>query len=705
MIQDNDVLLQVIAWLRKIICGDEQDEDDDEISSDEDDSTDEDDSSEDSQGSFSEGDWQYPHDKDIKCPSLKTEKLGKSKYDKVPVCGDEQDEDDYEISSDEDDSTDEDDSSEDSQGSFSEGDWQYPYHKDMKCPSLKTEKLGKSKYDKVFGPYRYDRVPERSLASREGARKKDNQSLSGKGTKRGPEGKGIPIQYVSLKDPDNSDGCGEIEKVEVMDSKSRISIPNQPSYEIVRQTCKERINAKRFKEKKSNDYCNSTDLKSWIFTPTHDRVFTGNLNLTHTMVKPDSEEEIFKSYVHVLVVRSGEFEQYCKRWGSSHVIMELPPEVPAWFAEYGDKCTAEAGKIGYARKFIQAFAQKYRLETIFMLDDNIPHFLEVVTDNGVIRRDEAGHVELQNIPLFKVLKHLEDLYDYEAPAPKEEYELCLGYDERSRHSYTGPPCIDDFENNEFQHIDYGVIGISRFGPYTRSRTKKPFKNTHVYKLCLINIQALERMKIEYKPWEVWEDLHLNNDCDQNGLYVVKFNRFVARCRNLHTWQPTVYEWSSETRLEVEGTVKLQKAADESDALLKYTRDWAAPGRCEDLNDSIQKPVELVSLVHKVKQLRRGKHHFASVRPDSLEEYLHITGLGLASFEKHVLVLPKTACLESGLVTLSDFRLRVIGLHFEPVSGDGEQDWNRVVTSHNVHQFDVSLILVYIEGKSKYNCEK
>ena len=369
----------------------------------------------------------------------------------------------------------------------------------------------------------------------------------------------------------------------------------------------------------------------------------------------------------------------------------MPVEVPDWYEEYGDKCTAEAGKVGYARKFIQAFARKYELKTIFMLDDNIPYFSDVqVTENGEIRRDGSDHVELKDVPLFNLLRHLEGLYDSTAGAPKENYDLHMDFVCKTRNSYTGPP------------HDYGVIGIAKFRGYTKGRMKKPFKNTHVYKLCLINMEALDWKEIQYKPWEVWEDLHLNNDCDQNGLYVVKFNRFVAHVRNLQTWQPKVYEWNSETRLEVESTRKLSKAADESDTLLKYIRDWAPPTppkRWEDYYPSGPKPAELVRLVNKIKKLCPANHHFASVCPSKLGSYLHDMP-GLASFEKHVLVLPKTACCNSQWLTLNDFKREVIKPHFEAASADKELLF-QVVSSHNVCTYDVSLILVYVEGRSKY----
>ena len=200
-------------------------------------------------------------------------------------------------------SSDEEDSSESPQDSFVE--WQCPYHKDMKCPSLKTGKLGKSKYDRVFGPYSYDKEPERNLASR----KVKGKTSPAKSTEILAE-RGDQNQFMSYDASHVCPNCSvtvrhKITRINILNTNTRVLVPGGARYEEVRRKLKGQGETPRKKQTQHS----TTDLKSWIFTPTHDRILKGSLNLTHNMVDPDSKEDIFKSYVHVLVVRSGEFEQ------------------------------------------------------------------------------------------------------------------------------------------------------------------------------------------------------------------------------------------------------------------------------------------------------------------------------------------------------------------------------------------------------------
>ena len=234
---------------------------------------------------------------------------------------DEEGESEYEFEEDSD-SSEDDEICYDQQPSLLEEDWQYPYLKDMKCGHLKNKKLAKGKYDAVFGPYRYGITPERNLASRGAKRKVPDIDVD----KKKPEGC-TPGRYRSYTSEHSTcTTCAttvenKISKIKVTIGKenisSRISIPDSARYEVVRQALQKKptINTE-------------TDLKSWIFTPTYNRVLKGYFNLTHNMVDCSMGGEISKSYVHLLVVRAGEFEKYCKMWSASHVILELPVEVP-----------------------------------------------------------------------------------------------------------------------------------------------------------------------------------------------------------------------------------------------------------------------------------------------------------------------------------------------------------------------------------------
>ena len=574
--------------------------------------------------------------------------------------------------------------------------WLFPYHKNMRTKSL-PKTTAEGKYCRIFGRYEFGKKPVRNVfqeqepAGRKVPKKQPREPAS--------RYKSYTAAHNTCADCSISVG-NQIIPVNIVGTESRLLIPNRARFDIVRQKLKclqlstlevntlvEMLPEERFTEPEYS----SDRLKSWIFTPTHGRAMSGNLNLTHNMVFQKSGKEKFAQYVHVLVVRRGQFEEYCRIWGSSHVILELPDMVPIWYQKHQENCTAEAGKIGYARKFIQAFAEQYSLNTIFMLDDNMPYFYEIVTYKGLdgkehIERDAENRVKQERVPLYKVLKHVELLHDTDAQAPKKEFEAHKEYTGTSRGAYTGPP------NN------YGVIGIRKHDKYNTTRVVNPFKNTHVYSLCMLNIKVLEEKGIRYQPWQAWEDLHLNNECDDKGLYVVKYNRFKVFKRNLSTWQREGFQWSNDVELK-EGNMMTDE---EGDILFRWIRRFARPGRCEKswpADSNI--PSEMSNLVDRIMQLCRAKDHIVAVHPKLLRTYLEDTR-GLMDFVKHVLVLPLNVCIESGLKTVRSFRKELVEKHFKGTEKGGIVRF-KVVTSHNVQEFRLSMILVYVEGKSKLMC--
>ena len=567
--------------------------------------------------------------------------------------------------------------------------WQHPYHKNMKAGDL-PKTTAEGKYCRIFGPYKYGEKPKRNVFY-------DDKMRQKKTVKK----KSDICPYKSYSADHNA--CPQcsitvghrIVEVQIVGEESRLWIPNRHRYRVVLDalgipnfgTCDADTLAELPTQKLEYK---DNHLKSWIFTPTHGRAGTGNLNLTHSMVCPVSKS--FMSYVHVLVVRPGQFEEYCRIWGSSHVIMELPTLVQEWYHQgHEENCTAEAGKVGYARRFIQAFADTYHLHTIFMLDDNMPYFYELVTckkDDGkeYIARDADNQVSQKRVPLFRVLKHLESIFDSDGEPPMDTFEAHEKYTGLlTRSSYTGPP------------DKYGVIGIKKHNRYNTTRVVNPFKNTHVFSLCLINVTALQSEGIKYKPWQAWEDLDLNNECDNKGLYVVKYNRFKMVKRHLSTWQREGFAWNEDTRLDCETNF----AEEEVNILFRWIKCYARPGRwslawpigeaiCPHVND----------LVERVKKLYRAKHHFAAVYPDPrvLQNYLHNTP-GLSQFENHVLILPVRACKTAKLTQLGAFKKEIVERHFEAL--EGQEIRFKVVTSHNVNEFQLRMILFYIEGKSEY----
>ncbi len=59
------------------------------------------------------------------------------------------------------------------------------------------------------------------------------------------------------------------------------------------------------------------------------------------MVSPDGKSIQF---IHILVVKSCDYEKFVSQWGATHVILRLPDEMPGW------RNDAESGGVGYARR-------------------------------------------------------------------------------------------------------------------------------------------------------------------------------------------------------------------------------------------------------------------------------------------------------------------------------------------------------------------
>ncbi len=579
--------------------------------------------------------------------------------------------------------------------------WRYPYHRELKTEVLKTQ-LGPGKYDRIFGPYKYSPLPRpdnqgpvRSLVNR----KHGQQSLVGssKSETRRITTKGFESKRAqhTCKDCDFE---VEHKMVNFRPLECKILIPNRPCYAIVRRILQNV--GKKAGPRLALDEQTVTDLKTWIFTPTHGRSLLGNLNLIHNMV--DEETKQFKSFVHVLVVQRSQFKEYAQRWKSSHVIIQLPDSMP------GIGIPADIGRIGYARRFIQLLAEKIGMETVFMMDDNIPYLYDVKTNmiHGEPQIEvKDKKLQRRNVPLYTILKHIESQFNgsKEPPLPKDQFKPNAEAKQQNKdrlEGYTGP-----------SH-KYGVIGILRNGRYT-NRVCNPFKNTHIVGLSFLNIKALQEHNIRYEPWPVWEDLTLNNDCDQSGLFVVKYNRFLFIKRHIPSWLPDVYKWDDKTDLEERKDGKAD--ADRSlEILLSYVQSWAPPQYCRSwpdradrgfpdmkaLETKIQKKMEESIKIH---QSTIHKHHVVFFYPtynlDLVPKYLTETP-GLGHFTHHVMIFPIEACLKLQLTTVENFKTKIIDKNF--IGQDGvSQPLFEVVTSHNPKEFNIKMVLVYVEGRGKY----
>lgn len=586
--------------------------------------------------------------------------------------------------------------------------WEYPYWRFMENSSSLPTEVGDGKYTRVYGSYVYGKKPQ---PLRKPAVKKDQRPVAKLNDNFDSD------QYKAFsRKGHRCVGCSRDTDtinttVSISGEDVSISIPHSRRFlPLVEKLCIQSRES-QFQDSLGSSfmsqgsrrhsigsYTQRQKLKSWIFTPTYRRELDANLNLTHTMVDMATGDPV--DFVQILVVRPEEFKVYCETWQSTHAILQMPNALPY---ENGEVANVNEGGVGFARLFIQLFSEKFNLEHIFMIDDNVPFLYEIVRgkNNGkeVIIRDTSRNVELKRVSMFKVLSDLESQMEHHATAPKESHAFepfCQsGYEEDDcceRHSFTGPPC------------QYAILGIMKARPSAR-KIVNPFKRVHVFSLVYVNIEALKQQRIQYKPWPVFEDVNINNDCDRKGMWVCKYNRFLMAKTHLKTWLPDVYEWSWQDSLAaMKQTVDV--VDDWMNPLVQWLKCNAPPKRVlPDLQlASIASVIDekLAELQSEIRQIRCGSHLCIVLRNSSTEcqplsriiGNLYQETDGIGGFQKHAIFVPVVMCLKESLLTLEDFRSKLIQLCFED-----DTDF-KVLTSHNILYFKVPMLLLVVDGTGK-----
>ena len=293
----------------------------------------------------------------------------------------------------------------------------------------------------------------------------------------------------------------------------------------------------------------------WIFHPSHrDDPRKCLLNYHHALQNEDKEETFFQ----VAVVRSEKFQDYVSFWGKMLVIFQLPDQLPME-GEDEDVGPSEGG-VGYARRFIQQMAFALKLEYVFVIDDNVAVMSEALlspgklaTCNDAIVRNDKGVMRMEPCSFWKPLNYLQRIVrgKDEPPDVRKQYEAHPLTEEFDRqdfplYRYTGPAKLF----GDKQHESYGVLGLLRSVPIT----VKPFAKTQVYAAVLLNVKSTVEKRVLYRPWPCWEDLRFNDDCDKEGLWVVKCNRFLFHKVQYNDWinslvLPGIFQWTEDTKVE------------------------------------------------------------------------------------------------------------------------------------------------------------
>ena len=291
----------------------------------------------------------------------------------------------------------------------------------------------------------------------------------------------------------------------------------------------------------------------WIFHPSHrDDPRKCLLNYHHAL--QNESKEI--TYFQVAVVRSEKFQDYVSTWGKMLVIFQLPDQLPM---EGEDKDRGPSGGgIGYARRFIQEMAFALKLEYVFVIDDNVAVMSEALvspgepaTCNDAVARNDKGVMEMTPCSFWRPLNYLQRIVlgKDKPPDVREQYEahpLTKEFEKFPLYTYTGPAKL--FGNK--QHESYGVLGLLRSVP----NPVRPFAKTQVYAAVLLNVKSTVEKRVLYRPWPCWEDLRFNDDCDIEGLWVVKCNRFRFHKVQYSDWinslvLPGIFQWTEDTRAE------------------------------------------------------------------------------------------------------------------------------------------------------------
>ena len=293
----------------------------------------------------------------------------------------------------------------------------------------------------------------------------------------------------------------------------------------------------------------------WIFHPSHrDDPRKCLLNYHHALKNENNEITFFQ----VAVVRSEKFQDYVSTWGKMLVIFQLPDQLPM---EGEDKDVGPSqGGIGYARRFIQKIASALNLEYVFVIDDNVAVMSEALLSSGeaatckdIVVRNDDGVIRMEPCSFWRPLNYLQKIVrgKDEPPDVRKKYEahpLTGEFDRQNLplYRYTGPAKLF----GDKQHESYGVLGLLRSVP----NAVRPFAETQVYAAILLNVKSTVEKRVWYRPWPCWEDLRFNDDCDKEGLWVVKCNRFRFHKVQYNDWikslvHPGIFQWTEDTEAE------------------------------------------------------------------------------------------------------------------------------------------------------------
>eukprot|EP01031_Cornospumella_fuschlensis_P024155 gene24155-29217_t len=251
-------------------------------------------------------------------------------------------------------------------------------------------------------------------------------------------------------------------------------------------------------------------------------------------------------YVQVLVVRAEQFDIYREYYGADYIILSLPDEL--YYSDsrkdaleirqtmmHGElRFTPENSGPGYARLFIQRFAELVRLGAVWMIDDNV---------SSTYRIDRTAEPPIEQVPFLPVMQHIEAIFDCD----EAFLENLTGQGEQwvSEHNRdTLATLFEPFRGHDVKMFrgesasnlcdmigepkrQYGALGISRcLNQRQPTPIKHPIKCTYsVYSFYLFNVKATCDRKLYYPPRKTMEDIEMNFMMEEAGLVVCKLQMY------------------------------------------------------------------------------------------------------------------------------------------------------------------------------------
>ena len=382
--------------------------------------------------------------------------------------------------------------------------------------------------------------------------------------------------------------------------------------------------------KKSLDLC--CEVKSLVFTPTMGRAKKGYF---HTQSQEDMK------FIHILVVREEQLSDYQATLGSTHVILTLPPQMKVGRVIV----TPASGGIGYARLFIQRFANQLNQDYIFMLDDNI----------STLKERKGGIIE--KVDLFRVLSHLEGQF----------------YSDRRR-QISGDP------------DDYASLGCFIFRPM--KEPPPPFSRGNTCCLLLLNVRILRTKGIEFKPLRSGEDVTLFEMCNDVGLITCKYNWFIIHHVNfkseirtdLYYWTDAVHllnhQFANPKHVTPEDSQEIIKPeVNRSGQVIKHNIDYSDKTWTAEMRDK-----------------RNGKYSLIIFLKGYPGDFYNDIKQVDKTYEEHFIIFDIAFCKEFGLVDRQSFGREVVEKMYEP-----DSIWE-VMTTHNIDLYANHYVMLRIHGE-------